>query len=359
MFRSNNIDVTAVELNFIQFWTPFVRIFQCCGASHFGIFRPPLHTQRIKCDWLCMIFFGQIIFTVACVYFHSQMEMAISIYSIESTSSIFAYVNYISYYSYFASNFLFPFETFAMRHTERRIYDTLHNIDAIFRHFNHVVDYRTHRRRQIVNILLCFVGPMALTFYGLCIAFPLKLTHSSVAGISIFVYLNVVWRTRLAQIAMHINALCDLLGELKVLMQRHKHAIKYNSAAWRNIQSDRRIYTHIWQLKTLIGDCFGFSLILFVIGSALKVVTCSYWLFLNVELLRLRNLYTRGSFQQILFPSWHAIHPNIYAVFHFRGFCFRHALLNNAILLLSHFESVPANGWCNRNNINRSSSFES
>lgn len=297
MARSNNSTATAIELDFFLFWTPFVRTFQFFGASHHSIFCRELRTQRRKCNLLRLAFCAQILFTFTCIYFHFRMGPAISIYTIESTSSIFAYVNNVSYYCYSIPNLFFPIETFAMRRTEQRIYDTMRNIDAIFQHkLNYVIDYRMHRRRQIMKILLCFVGPTALTVYGLFVSFPLKMQQFSISSTLIFVYLNVVWRIRLAQIAMHMHALSDLLGELSGLMQRRQHKLEYTSADWRRIRFDRHIYTSIWQLRMLIGECFGMSMILFVAGSVLKVITCSYWFFLNVQSLGLLNLYIRSYF---------------------------------------------------------------
>lgn len=146
MARSNIFSATAIELDFIRFWTPFVRVFQFFCASHYSIFCRESRDRRIKCHLLRLAFCAQIAFTFGCIYLHFRMGMAISIYTIESTSSIFAYVNNVSYYCYFISNFLFPLETFAMRRTEQQIYATMCNIDAIFQQkLNHVIDYRVHR----------------------------------------------------------------------------------------------------------------------------------------------------------------------------------------------------------------------
>lgn len=156
MACSNNSTPNDIDLDFIRFWAPLVWAFQFFCASHYSKFCRELRAQRRKCNWLRLAFCAQIAFTFTCIYFHFQMGTAISIYTIELTSSIFAYVNNVSYYCYFISNLFFPFETFTMRRTERRLYDTMRNTDSIFQHkLDYVIDYCVHR--QIVKILLSFV----------------------------------------------------------------------------------------------------------------------------------------------------------------------------------------------------------
>lgn len=122
-----------------------------------------------------------------------------------------------------------------MRRTERRLYDTMRNTDSIFQHkLDYVIDYCVHR--QIVKILLSFVTHHLWSVHHLQqISIPITL---------IFVYLNDVWRIRLAQIRIHIHALSDLLGELRGLIANATSNKKH---------FDRHIYTNIWKLKKLIG----------------------------------------------------------------------------------------------------------
>lgn len=175
-----------------------------------------------------------------------------------------------------------PFETFYNRHIEQMFFETLRNIDDIFQKLHHSIDYGMHRRRQIRESWLFFLGIIVFIAADLPVNI-LVVKPDTFAAIIVVLYIFVVTRLRVFQIAFYINALCDLLDELKILMRRQQHRIKYNSAQWTDIQSGRKIYSKIWLLKTLIGDCFGCSMILFVVDSAVKIINCAYWTYLNLE----------------------------------------------------------------------------
>lgn len=284
---------TPHEVDFFNFWKPFVRIFQTLCISHYRVFRPELVNQRLKLNLLRFLFFVYVLGQTTTINFFlaalSRQTRKLGQYNASPT---FIFVNVVTRCSQFASFAVIPYETFFKRHTEQELFETLQHVDDIFkRKLNHVIDYRVHRRRQLTTTWLYFLIITTTMTSSFLLNIPL---HSfSATGFSYFAYMLFLWRIRIFQIAFYINAVIELMEELKTVMRRQQQRIKCNPVHWKDIQFARKIYSNIWLLQRLIGNCFGYSMALFVIDSSVQMINSAYWIFLNVVVIKSNHLYTR------------------------------------------------------------------
>lgn len=280
------------ELDFFHFWKPLVRFFQFLCMLHYGIFRPELKNHRIKLTLHRIFLAISVSIQVISAYylFLLEMEQRIRMVNRYNVSPVFMYVNVIISFSQLISFLLIPIETFCKRNTEQKLFETLQSIDDIFQKLNHSVVYRKHRYRQFRSTWLLFAGLTALMTINIYINDSIE-SLFDIWILLLYAYVFVVWRMRTFQIAFFINALRDLLGELKIVMRRHQHRLKYNSAQWNEIQYAQKIYSKIWLLKTMIGECFGYSMILFVTDSAVKMIVAGYWFYLRLGTTKAANIF--------------------------------------------------------------------
>lgn len=275
------------EMDFFHFWIPFVRIYQFHCNSHYGIFRPKLKNHRIKlfAHRFFSVSFGLLQLLGAYSYFNVAITTTLMRIEKYNVSPIFLGVN--------AARRAIPFEILLKRHTEQKLFDTLQCIDEIFANkLKHSVDYRVHYRRQMVKTWLFFIVLSVVIVFSFFINIPVH-DSGTYFGFVKFLFMLILWRMRIFQCAFFINLLSDLLGELKIVMRRQQQRVKYNPIRWKDIQYCRRIYSKMLLLKTLIGDCFGYSLILFVADSAVKMINWAYWFYLNIESIKSNNLHIR------------------------------------------------------------------
>lgn len=272
-----------IVLDFFHFWKPFLTVFQSVGISHYSLMRPALKNQHLKRNLLrlhaVLIFLIQILI---CVYF-LKWKLHAKVLTLQKflVSPIFEVVNYGTRFSLVLSYLVIPFETFFKRHTEQTILDTFQRIDDVFKkNLKYPIDYAAHRRRQLKRMWTSFVGLAILVTANVSLMLSF---HSEYFTQLPFNFIFIMSRMRIFQIAFYINELVDLLNDLKMSMRRQQLRMKYNSAGWKDIQYARKVYSNIWLLKTLIGECFGYSMILLVSDFIVKMLNGAYWFYLASE----------------------------------------------------------------------------
>lgn len=279
MYRSKT---TSSELDFFHFWQPFVRSFQLLGISHYAILRPDLSSQRVKLNFL-RIFFAIVTFTqlTGFNYFLVAFSRHMQVLKRLDVSVIFILVATAIRFCQFFAFVMIPFETFFRRRAEMELFETLRRIDQVFRNsLKSNIDYRAHRRQQMRKICLFFLGMISITGFSFALGDPFHMP-SSLLGRLYLVYILFLLRIRVFQFAFYINVLNNLLADLKMVMRRQQLRTKYNPTLWKDIRFARKIYTNIWLLKSLIGKCFGFSMILFMADSGVQLINSAYWFYLN------------------------------------------------------------------------------
>lgn len=266
------------ELDFVNFWRPFVRIFQFFGIAHYGLLRPELEDRRNQL-FLYRLFFAVILLIqLAGVvsFLEISLTAKIGLADKYNVSPIFAGANMTNRLSQCMCFAVIPFEIFLNRRTEQKLFETLQCIDKLYREeLKHTIDYRAQYRRQMMKTW-CFYIVTTLIFVS-----NFFITAVSEPGYITLMCVFIVSRLRMFQFAFFINTLTDLLDDLKVVMRRQQHRVKCNPARWKDIQYARQIYSNIWLVGSLIGDRFGHSMILFVANFLISMQISMYWFYLN------------------------------------------------------------------------------
>lgn len=281
-------------LDFIHFWKPFVRFFQLFCISHYGILRAELKDQRVKLALHRIFFIVNVSFQLFSAYSYCELKMKMRLWAMEKydNSPMFKHVYFGTRFIEIGSLLVISCETFFNRRSEKKLFETLECIDGMFGKLHHSIDYGMHRHQQMKKAVVYLIGMISFIITTLSVDI-LIVKPDTYFGAFVPFCIFVVSRLRVFQVSFLINVLCDLLGELKVVMLRQQNRVKYNPAHWKDIQNARKIYSKIWLLKTLIGDCFGYSMVLFVIDSAVKLTNCVYWIYLNFESLKSTTLHAR------------------------------------------------------------------
>lgn len=228
-------------------------------------------------------------------------------------------------------------ETYFKRNTEQQLFETLQCIDKIFKKkLKHEIDYRAQRRRQMRNICIYFTVIATIIISSLSINISIaRINVETFLGILFFAYVFVLSRMRVFQIASLINAVGDLLAELKIMMQQQQQRAKYNPARWKDGQYWRKIYSKIWYLTRLISDCFGYSLVLFVANSTVQIIGAAYWNYLNIDSIN-------STIVHLSEYSWFVFNNTMNNSESFcRNFFLHHADIVDVILLLRDLETMP------------------
>lgn len=283
MIRPEN---SLPELDFMNFWKPIVGTFQFFCISHYGIFRHELKSQPLKLNSHRLFFILNVsIQLMSSGYNVLQLQTQSPTMEKYNVSPIFTYVNFGTKFTLSLSIMMISLETYFKRNKEQQLFETLQCIDKIFKKkLKHDIDYRAQRRRQMRNICIYFTVITTIIISSLSINISIaRVNVRTFLGILFFAYVFVLSRMRVFQIALLVNAVGDLLAELEISMRRQQQRTKYNPARWKDVQYCRKIYSKIWHLSTLISDCFGYSMVLFVANSTVQIIGAAYWNYLNID----------------------------------------------------------------------------
>lgn len=273
------------EMKFVRFVRPFSRSFEFFCVSYCAIYRSMNHRANLH-----RFYFGLCSVLLIMCAIH---QFDVSQFKLQSMrlydSPIFLYVGIGTRALQFLSCIAIPIETILQRHTEQKIFATIAAIDNTFRtKCNHIIDYRPHRHDQLRSASLFLFNVMLALFMSSMFNI-LAVREPSFLAFFEFSYTFAMMRIRLFQIAFFINVVIGLLHELKIMMRRQQQRIRYNANAWKEIQFSRQIYSQIWCLSALIGDCFGWSMLLFVGDTAIKLLSTIHWIYLYDESLQMQS----------------------------------------------------------------------
>lgn len=275
---------------FENLWKPFVRVFQIMCISHFKVFRPGIYSNRTKTTALLMYF----CFSVGCHVSLLASTLAQSLQSKFGTknkynSPLFFYVNSVGVLGNFAYHLTVHFETIFKGNYEVEIYQKLSEINEIFAtKLKHNMDLNGLKRNFLHRIIPIFVFAACLSTASAFIPLPQN-TMSKQFIQPILIIAMIIIRGRGCQIALIFNALCAILDDLIVLLKRQQQMCRRKpiertaeSGSCENlIIYYRDIYSHIWLIKNLISDCYGWSLIMFVLQFTFDLINASYWIYIN------------------------------------------------------------------------------
>lgn len=286
---------TQYSNEFLNLWKPFVRVFQWLCISHFKVFRPGIYSNRWK---TC----GFLIYFICNVSVHISILTSTLMQGLKFTfdksphnkytaSPLFFYVNSVGVLGNFAYHLTVHSETLFKGNYEEEIYQKLNEINDIFSiKLKHNMDLVGLKRKFLRRIVPVFAFATLLSVASAFIPLREKNTMNMNKRFirPILIFAMIIIRGRGCQIALIFNALSAILEDLIVLLKQQQQKCRQmltertsDCATCENIRYFRDIYSHIWIIKNLISDCFGWSLIMFVLQFTFDLINSSYWIYIN------------------------------------------------------------------------------
>lgn len=293
--------------DFDSFWKAFTRIFQTLCVSHYFIFRKNLRNRFLN-SLPYLIYFiiftflhiSMVILTTSKGFQEKNSESELQLK--HKQSQLMYYVNSLSIFGSYVTHFAIHLETFFCVKQEEEIYDRLKLINDIFEtKLNHVMDYRKRFFCYVKNVVGIFVFTIILAATSSIISEPDFHDDIEIHFMKpIHVIAVIIIRSRWCYIALLLYAIADILNELQILLReqqlnsfRELTEESQNNSTREKIRYFREIYSNIWFIIALMSDCFGWSLLTFLIEMTFEVINASYWFYINLHLYESTSLNIR------------------------------------------------------------------
>lgn len=297
-----------ISSEFESFWKSFVRIFQVLSVSHYSIFRPNIRSN----------FFGSLPFLVYFICFSSIIISSVVLTSGKALlprrndteirlskhgkSLLMYYVNSLSIIGSMVVHIAIHVEALFCRKQEEKIFKKLKLIDDIFvKELNYMTDYRKRRakyiRQNIGVSVLSVILAAASSFISVSHVDEGVRVHfmKPIHIIPVFVI-----RNRWCYVSMFLSAIADTLEDLQYALQkqqlrsfRETRLGPMINCTTEKMRYFREIYSNSCQIVTLIDDCFGWTLITFLIQFTFDSIDASYWLYMNLHFFGSNSLNIR------------------------------------------------------------------
>lgn len=219
------------------------------------------------------------------------------------------YVNSLTIFGSFITHIAIHAETLFCVKQEEEIFEKLKLINGIFvEKLNHEIDFKT----RFINYIQTTVGTFVLTVI-FALASSLTPIPDLQNGIEIHfmkpiqIIAVIIIRSRWCYIALFLHSIADTLNDLQVVLKQQQlrsfdesNDETVSNETREKIRYFREIYSNIWFIVVLSSDCFGWSLITFLIEMTFELINASYWLYINVHVYGSINLNIRKIFVLIL-----------------------------------------------------------
>lgn len=308
-YETMNSPEKIVNLNAFQtLWTPFTRIFQALCVSHYSIFRPNLQENRYK-SYLIRAYFLfvfavhiSLVSTSTINGLRCDKNATEQIFSKHKESSLMYYINCFTILGSFTTHLTSHLETLLHGKREADIYKKLQLIDHIFAtKLNYMIDYQMKRAKYIKQIGSVFVLTIILAGASSFTSLP-DMYHDKYFMQPILIFAVIVNRGRWCYIAFFLNAIADTLEDLQVLLAEQQiQSRKQNDESSESnfvrekIQYFREIYSNVWLVISYMSDCFGLSLITFLLEFTFEIISACYWIYINFSFYGSSDLNIRKS----------------------------------------------------------------
>lgn len=264
---------------FNSFWRPFIRVFQALCLSHYSIFRSTEHASHLAYFILFSTF--DILSTV-----WAQQSIQLKDITEYKNSLLMYYVSCTTIFAHIVVYSIAHFESFATRNQENAIYQRLREIDEVFAtKLNYVRDFDAIRKRYVWPTVRYWIFVATTSLATALFSIPYEINSITFLSIhSVNVILN---RVRRCQISLHINALTNILKDLKILLEREQR--NYCSKSEKSTENNRHIrhiYSNVWLIVKLMDNCFGWTLIACLIEFSIDLINSSHQAYLNFKLYR-------------------------------------------------------------------------
>lgn len=267
---------------FEAFWKPIIRVFQLLCLSHYSVFRSNLKSKHFQ-KWAFPIYYFIFdAFHVWIVFYITKIGLHLKVYPNNSIkeSPLMFYVHCMSVFGNFITHLTAHIETLFKRKYEIEILEKFNEINAIFStNLHHVIDFKILRRKYLLETLVIFIVS------GTMSAISLFISDYDNTVRFLLIYGIIVIRARGCQISFSLNYLADCLLDLQVLLKRQQNKCGRKTVLYpfENIRYFRDIYSNCWLIKNLISDCYGWSMISFLVQCALTMINLAYWSYINMK----------------------------------------------------------------------------
>lgn len=287
-FPNNHFIPSEIE----GFWKPFTRVFQLLCVSHFTVYRAKFRDNYLKTLPLLIYFLTFSTIHIALLAYDLNKGLheghTHPHHTIHKESPLMLYVNCLSIFGRFVTHIITHLETLLNGKREKEIHRRLKKINNIFKSkLNYSTDFNAKRKRYVRGTVSVFVIATLLTVASSLFRVPIS-NHDKFFSQTIFIFAIIIIRARGCYIALILNIITDILGDLQVLLKqqqtksrqstRDEAGINYKRE---NVRYLREIYSNVWLVKTMLSDCCGWSLITFLIEFSIELINSSYWFYIN------------------------------------------------------------------------------
>lgn len=265
---------------FILVWKPFIRLFQMLSLSHYSLFHSQKRIGRL------MYF---VVFSVVCIMvkIYTLKDLYLQDKSVYKNSPLMYYVSCMSIISHSGVLIVVYLETFSTRKSQEKIYQKFQEIFDIFAmKLDYITDFDQYRKKCILHASIYYITIISILISS-CI-------HSPVANWSIFIFIltRVVLVSinlfRRIQIIIHFNLATTILRDLKILLEKQQQSYRFDSnevALSRGIiRCLHNVYSNVWLIMKLIDNCFGWTLVIFLIEFTIDSINSLYQYYLNIKI---------------------------------------------------------------------------
>lgn len=286
-FKQCNMNPSPEVYNpkaFVLFWKPFIRFFQAICVSHYSIFHPNNNIYR----FIYFIIFSTLHISLMFYTLTHGLHIQLKPIGQHKESPLMFYVSSVSLAGNFISHTIAHLEPLFTRKDEEEIYHRLNKINGIFAlKLNYVTNFDVIKQKFVKKTVVFYIS-IALISFGYSF-FSLPSDNFSVLLFLLNrMFAVVIIRARRCQAAFIINSMNNILKDLQVLLKRQQecyrpHSTNSLSHYYENIRYLRDVYSNIWLIKNLIGRCFGWSMIAFLMEFSLDLINSSYWAYINIK----------------------------------------------------------------------------
>lgn len=288
---------------FEVFWRPFLRTFQALCVSNYLIFRPNIRNNFRRSFPFLLYFLTLVSIYILLVILtaskglqtkNSETKQPLK----HKESHLMYYVNSLSISGSIITHITTHLEVLFSMKQEEEIYEKLREINEMFvKKLNFMINYKARR----VNYIKNEIGTFMLTIL-LASASSLATIPNLKNGIEIHfmkpihIFTVTIIRARWCYVALLLNIIADTLNDLQnLLKQQQQRSFEEKDeencyCARETIRYYREIYSNVWFTVNLLSDCFGWSLVTFLVGITFEVINASYWLYINLHLYESYNL---------------------------------------------------------------------
>lgn len=291
---------------FVVFWHPFIRVAQLCCASHYNAFRSKHHENSLKSFVFLAYFSLYILVNISLVTLATIRGLQCETYTNNTykpqhkESALMYYINSLTVLGNSITHLTVHLEAVLCGKRELKLFEKLNMVDDIFSNkLNHKMDYKARRAKFIRKIVIAFSLSCILCTASSFSSLP-EQHHDKYFMQPILILGCVTNRVRWCYIALVLSYVAETLNDLQILLRQHQIKNRKGSKNEHEISDEydriryiREIYSTIWCIVALLSDCYGWTIITFLLSSTLHSINASYWLYINMSIYKSMDLNIR------------------------------------------------------------------